>query len=373
MISATIIARNVRHRPARSLLTIFGVAVGIAAVVTLVGAARGFERGWLKAYELRGTDLVITKVSSRSPMPELFDERMKDDLLRWPGVREAAGAYVDLVSVSDKSNLFVYGWELNSFLWRHLKLREGRWPAGDEERSAVLGEMAAEILGARVGDVVPLDMYELKVCGIFESPAMVENGAMILSLPLLQKATGNPGKIRHINLRLADGCGAAEFASVRAAVKARFPGFQAYTANELMRNNSGLRMVKAMTAVTSTIAVVVGALGVMNTMLMSVFERTQEIGILLAVGWRRRRVMWLILLESVALCGVGGALGSLLGVGGGRLLQQVPQIRGMIDFAWDTRLFAAAMAVAVGVGLLGGLYPAWRGSRLAPAEAMRHE
>jgi putative ABC transport system permease protein len=116
--------------------------------------------------------------------------------------------------------------------------------------------------------------------------------------------------------------------------------------------------------------VLVGVLGVMNTMLMTVFERTQEICVLLAVGWRRRRIVRMVLLESALLGFLGGVGGVLIGVVGVRLLEHTPAIRGLLEPDLNARLLATSVAIAVVVGIFSGLYPAWRSSRLTPSQAL---
>ena len=114
-----------------------------------------------------------------------------------------------------------------------------------------------------------------------------------------------------------------------------------------------------------------GILGVMNTMLMTVFERKQEISILLAIGWRRSRVMRLILWESALLGLLGGIIGVALGVVGTKILETAPTIRGMLQPDLSFSLMAKSVAIAVVVGVLSGIYPAWRSSRLAPSLALQ--
>ena len=132
-------------------------------------------------------------------------------------------------------------------------------------------------------------------------------------------------------------------------------------------------MVSGMSWATSGIALVVGAVGVMNTVLMSVFERMQEIGILLAIGWRRRRIVLMILYESIVLSTVGGVLGAVAGTAAVKLLEVTPLLRGKIQGELSVGLFGLAFAISVGLGLTGGLYPAYRGSRLQPGEALMYE
>ena len=123
----------------------------------------------------------------------------------------------------------------------------------------------------------------------------------------------------------------------------------------------------------SFIAVFIGGLGMLNTMLMSVLERTREIGVLRALGWRQRRVLWLILQESLVLGLIGGLAGILFGLGLGGLIALVPGTFGAIELVYGPTLFARALVVALTAGAAGGLYPAWRATRMRPVEALRYE
>ncbi|HEY5814091.1 MAG TPA: ABC transporter permease, partial [Terrimicrobiaceae bacterium] len=120
----------------------------------------------------------------------------------------------------------------------------------------------------------------------------------------------------------------------------------------------------------SLLAVIVGVLGVMNTMLMTVFERTQEICILLAIGWKRARIVGMILWESVLLGFLGGVVGVILGVACVKVLQRTPAIRGLLEPDLSAGLLLLAVALSVLVGVISGLYPAWRSSRLEPGHSL---
>jgi len=373
VIFLTLVLKNLLRRPTRSLLTLAGIAIGIAAVVALTSIAWGFQASWERAYAARGTDLIVTKVTSQSPMPTPFRETVKDELMRLPHVGRADGLLSDLVSIEDSPTMLVFGWERGGFLWEHLRLVRGRWPADDRERVVVIGAVAADLLKKDVGSPVYIETGAYTVCGVFESSSLVENGSVVMALPQLQEVTENAGKVNFLNLRLTPGTTAPELETLRADIQARFPGFKAFTSGEVAQNNTAIQVAKAMSWATSLLALIVGAVGVMNTVLMSVFERTHEIGILRAIGWRRSRIMRLVLYESVALSSVGGAVGVVLGFAAVKLLQVTPFMRGKIEGEISPGLFALALAVALGLGALGGLYPAYRGSKLEPSEALRYE
>jgi putative ABC transport system permease protein len=130
-------------------------------------------------------------------------------------------------------------------------------------------------------------------------------------------------------------------------------------------------MVRAMSWGTSLLAVLVGVLGVMNTMLMTVFERTHEICVLLAVGWTRGRIMRMVLFESALLGLFGGVIGVILGVVGVQALGETPAIRGLLQPDLGIPLLCLSVVIAVAVGIISALYPAWRSSRLNPSLALQ--
>jgi putative ABC transport system permease protein len=146
LIFLALVGKNLLRRPTRSLLTIAGIAIGIGAVVALASLAWGFEKSWERAYAVRGTDLVVTKVTSQSPLAAPFDGGIKDQLLRLPHIEKATGLLSDMVSVEDSPTVLVFGWELQGFLWEHLQLIEGRWPANDSDKCVVIGTLASTVL-----------------------------------------------------------------------------------------------------------------------------------------------------------------------------------------------------------------------------------
>ena len=244
-------------------------------------------------------------------------------------------------------------------------------PKDEKEPAVVLGLEAAEVLKKKVGDPIQLESRELTVVGIVDGGALVENGSVILSLPLFQEITGNQGKINVIDIRAIPGMSEDDIKHLCTEINTLIPEARAYPASEHVGNSQAYRFIRAMSWGTSLLAVIVGVLGVMNTMLMTVFERKQEICILLALGWKRGRIISMVLCESALLGLLGGIAGVLIGAVGVTVMEQLPTIHGLLEPDLSARLMIISVAIAVVVGVISGLYPAWRSSRLMPSLAMQ--
>ena len=370
-----LVLRNLRKRPTRSGLTVLAVAIGIAAVVALTGIAWGFEASWQHANDARGTDLIVTRSSSENAMPSPFAAGPLLPVLKaYPHVTQVVGLLSEMLTVNENTPpLFVFGWAYPSYLWAHLKKLDGRWPVDDQEPVVMLGELASELLHKKTGDGLELEGRSFHVIGVFESAALVENGAVLMTLGQMQDITDKHGKVNVLNIKLDVAAGEEEIASFKATVRKTLPGYVAITSGELVRDNIAVRISKAMSHATILIASLVGALMVFNTMLMSVNERTREIGILQALGWQRRTILKLIIAESALLALLGGALGIVLGMGLTLGLEQVDLMRGKIDAVFSWHFLLEVLLLSVILGILGGLYPALKAARLRPAQALRQE
>jgi putative ABC transport system permease protein len=366
----TIILRSLMRRPVRTGLTLGGISIGIAAVVALVGISRGFEQSWAHGMKARGTDIVVSNMGSAlSPKP--FPSSVRERIAAVPKVAATCPIFVDLTSVEDSSMMIVSAREWGGFSWDNLKIISGRLPKDAQEPAVILGQNAAEVLQKKIGDPIQFEAMEMTVVGIFDGGALVENGSVILSLPLYQKISGNEGKVNIIDVRADSGMNEDEVKKLCVAINDVVPEARALPAGENVGNSQAYRFISAMSWGTSLLAVIVGVLGVMNTMLMTVFERKQEICILIAIGWKRSRIIRMILLESALLGFFGGIGGVVIGVLGLRMMERLPAIQGLLEPDLSPRLMILAVAIAVIVGVISGLYPAWRSSRLNPSLAMQ--
>lgn len=356
----------------RSALTAAGVAVAVAAGVALVHLAWGFERAVAGGYQARGADLIVGRVTSQRPLTTPFPEGMAIELQQMPEVAETAGMLGDLLTIEEQSAVAVLGWQARSFLWSHLDLMSGAWPEGNR-REVALGSVAAELLNKRVGDTVHIETSDFRVTAVFASPAVLENGAVVMPLTQIQELGGRDGLVSLIAVRLRPGVGASAIQQMQADVRTRFPGFSAATGSEAVQRNIAVQAGKAVSLAVSVVALALSTLAVVNTMIMSVFERTREVALLLAVGWRRSRVMRLIVTEAGLLTGGGGLLGCAFGVAILHVLARLDWFRSKVDTTLSIPTLVGMLVAAMTIGVLSGTYAAWSSTRRLPAEGLRYE
>jgi putative ABC transport system permease protein len=217
----------------------------------------------------------------------------------------------------------------------------------------------------------------LQVVAIFRGGAAFQVGGALMPLGQLQRLADMGTKVTayHVRLHPPEKSAAVKerIQKVRSSIEAIMPGLKAVPAADMATNNQAVVLARSTAVGTSGIALFMSALGIANTVAMSVFERTKEIGVLRALGWRCSRIMQLILLEASILGLVGGVLG--LGVGWGAL-HILASIRATANVAQPSIPLiqsAQALLIALIIGTGAGLVPAWRGGRLSPVEALRHD
>lgn len=369
----TLVWKSALRRPFRSALTISGVAVAVAAVVTLVGIAHGFESSLLKVYEQHAVDLVVMRSGAAQRMTSSLDRKLADKIRQLENVESVTPVLFDVVSFEqyDAIGVTIQGYPLDAPYFEQVRIVEGRPLEPGDERAVLLGRVLAESLNKQVGDM--LDVVEgesYKVVGLTESYNVFENGSMLMDIDELARLMGREGDATFfmITSRQKD---KASIELLRQQVKALQKGLDAMPGKEYADTASELRLARSAAWLTSTVALIVGAIGTLNTMVMSVFERVQEIGVLRAIGWKKARVMRWILLESLLLAFAGAIVGTLVGAAATRFLSTLPAAARLVSGEIDPAIVAQGFAIALIVGLLGGAYPAYRAAGFLPTEALR--
>ena len=371
---STLIARNLLRRGVRTALTVLGLGIGVSAVVSLLGISWGFERSFMTIYESKGIDLVVVKAGMGDRLTSNLDEKLEPKIASVPGVKAAVGSLTDVVSF-EKANLvsvLANGWQPESLLFRGVRVLKGRSLKKGDGKVAMLGRVLALNLQKGVGDGIEVAGEPFTVVGVYESDSLFENGGLIVPLTVLQKMMGREGDVSGFVVA-AEKPDRREVEALGRRIEGAVPGVAAVPARDFVQGDNQIRLVKSMAWATSVIAMVLGSVGVLNTMMMTVFERTREIGILRALGWKRARVLSLVLGEAAALGLSGSLLGTALGFAGVKLLAQAPMASIFITADLPPAVLLVGILLGLSLSIVGGFYPAIRAAALEPSEALRHE
>jgi putative ABC transport system permease protein len=372
---STFIVKNIVRRRMRSSLTIIGVAVAVGAVVALVGITFGIEQSFLAIYQNQNVDLLIYQAGQKNKQVSTLPVALKEKIAALPEVELVHEGLLDQIAMDELDmGLIVQGWDADSpFLDKFVFLSGRKYHRGAAQE-VVLGKRAAASLNKKVGDTFTvLDNRILKVVGIINAKTIFENGMMFMNLDALQKIMGGrKDMVSGFVVRLKDGY-KNDAKAVAGKIMALDKQLDVQTTEDLVNTTTEIQFIRVMAWVTSTIALLIGSIGMLNTMIMSVFERTKEIGVLRAIGWGRFRVVKMIIMESMLLSVLGGILGTVGAIVLAKVLSNVPSAAGVVDGNLAPSVILEGFLIALGVGFLGALYPAYRGAQLLPTEALRHE
>ncbi len=374
----TFVLKNVVRRRMRSSLTVIGVAVAVGAVVALVGISNSSEHSFMEIYQRQKVAILVQQRGAKQRLTSVLDAKLGEKIAKIPGVKHAIPGLVDFTSLEELGSdaVVLQGWEAGSPLMRTLEiLPGGRYLEPNDKHCVLLGEELAGSLDKHLGDKIPLfDTGKYTIVGIIRSPIGYESHMMVLLLPDLQKIMGRHGQVTGFAVMVDHPDDKAEVQRICHDIEALGPKtIEAKDAVDSVKGTTEIRFIRAMSWLTSAIAIIIGVVGMLNTMIMSVAERTREIGILRAIGWKKIRIVRMIVVESVLLSLCGGVLGAFAAIGVTNLLGRHPAVAGLIETHISPGVLAFGIISALFIGILGAIYPAYRGARLLPTEALRHE
>jgi putative ABC transport system permease protein len=235
----------------------------------------------------------------------------------------------------------------------------------------MLGWQAAQDLGKRVGDTVTIDRTPYRVVGIYSIRQVFGDAASMFPLIPLQAAERKPGTVTLVAVKVRPG---ASIDRVRQRVEAQNPNLATVRlASEFGRVDRNFAFLKAAQTGATIIALVIGIIIVMNTMLLSFIERIREFGLLRSVGWTRRRLLSLVIGEALGISLLGAAAGVALSFALVFGLSNFSSLRGILQPDFSAQVFWTALYSAIGIGLIAALYPSARAAMLRPGVALRRE
>ncbi len=381
-------------RPARTVLTIVSVAASVAVLFSLLAFNTGYQKGLRNQLQQMGVHLMVVPIGCPYEAASLvlkggeiegyLDQKIVEDIARVEGVAIAAPSLMhaivrpedgrtDIYLGIDKRQLDLKNW------W---KLSDGSDPSADllaSEDSLLLGHDAAliekrEAIGEKIW--VPEIGSEFSVTGILEPTGTQDDGFFYLPLQIAQEKFHLPEQVTAVQVRLSDPALAGE---VGDKLEQMFPNAEVIRMEELLGSMTALiDSARALILAIVAVVIAVSAVGVLNTMLMSVFERTREIGVLRATGAGKLQIFSLIWTETLALTAVGGIAGIALAAAASRAVeagikQFVPLAPRESMTQFDPQAAIICVLAVLGVGLVAGIYPALRAASIRTIEALRSE
>ncbi len=365
------VLRSIARQRMRTALTVVGVAVGITTVVALGAVASGLRATASAMLRTGGADFIVAQKGSADLTFSSVSQQEWDAVAARPGVERVTGVLMHVSRIGSNPYFALLGVKPEQLALAPPELVRGRLLRPGRTGDVMLGSRAASDLEADVGSTVTLLGRPLEVVGVFRGEMPLFDGGAYAPLETVQELTHREGFVTALYVKATAGTAPR---AVAAAIEADGDTVTTVSSvDEYGKVDQGVEAIDAANLAISLLAVLIGAVGVTNTMIMSVFERTREIGILRALGWRSSRIMRMIIGESLLLCLVAAVIGIALGVLATRALLLVPAIESFLEPQYSSGLFLKAFAVGVGVGIAGALYPTVRAVRLSPMEALRHE
>ncbi len=370
-----LIMKNPFRNKTRSFLAIVGIAIGIATIVALGLITASLEDSTETTLKDGAAEITVTKIgSSMSGSSGNLNESYIEELSKIEGVEKTAGMLESTImdSSSERSNQFgftLYGAKPDDLNIVGINNINGS-VYKENENELIVGKTHADEENYTIGDTIDVYGNEFKITGIYETGSIFYDSSMYTGIERLQNLTDNEGEISSISVKIKKD---ADLNTVNEKIKTEYNNtLNTITTEEMAQTiNDTLSMINSATTAIEALAIIIGGLGVINTMMMTVFERTREIGVLKSVGWSKKRILTMIMGESIVLTILSGIIGSVLGVLAVVILFKLGGDD--MTLVFSINIFIKAFAVALTVGILGGLYPAIKASKLSPTEALRYE
>ncbi|MCJ7429425.1 MAG: ABC transporter permease [Candidatus Nanohaloarchaeota archaeon QJJ-5] len=392
--------RNIRKQKRRSFLTLIGIVIGIAAVIALVSLGQGFEQSVAEEFQGLGADKIFINpgqgiIQTGGPSTEGLTERDIEVVERVPSVLLAGGMTFETATATyrgDQASIRVIGlstdesqgmlMEANSFI-----IDGGRTIRDTDRSSIVAGYRVQETLFDRSVELrsqIEINDLRYTVTGTLERTGDPEyDRGVLLPLDRAQEITGLGDNVQYIIAQIGSGFEPQEakeeiedeLRQHKNVEEGEEPFTVSTTEDVLNALSNILSVVQAIVLGIASISLLVGGIGIMNTMYTSVSQRTNEIGVMKAIGATDRQILALFVTESAIIGLVGGLIGTSIGygisIGAGRLITATAALP--ISVSVSPGLVAGAMGFSMITGVLSGILPARKAAKMEPVDALRYE
>jgi putative ABC transport system permease protein len=384
--------KNFRNRKVRSLLTILGIVIGVATIVALISIGQGLQNAITEQFQKLGTrNLFVVPGGSFGPPTEGFSlsQDTADYIDSIPGVD-----YVNSILI--RSTTVTYGRE-DQFLtvWGQepeiaersrseldIRIAEGRDMQKGDRDAAVIGHKVAydtfeEEIKIRTSIVI--NGRTFKVIGILEETGGDTDSNVLIPLDVARELFNAPTEVNYIVVTINEGINIYDMETTIAQKLDKRLGedtYDIYTPDQILDNiGEFLGVIQAVLVSIAAISIIVGAVGIMNSMYTSVMERTREIGVMKSIGAGNGQVMTIFLIEAGLVGLAGGVIGVIIGLLMAKATEIGAKLGGfmLLSVRIDPMVVLLGLGIAVIIGMISGFFPALRASRLKPVEALRYE
>ena len=370
MIFLKLILTNLRRHRIRSAISIAGIAFSVAAMLTVVTILQG-AIGMFSNILSNDSEVIVFE----RDVSDLFFSNVPgaaaSNIASWPLVAHANPVLFGIVSSAGHPIITCFGVTPSD-----ARLQKADWIAGNrngfgtQADEVVLGARAAEFLSAELGSEVQIGHTGFRVAGVLKTANGFEDGGVFMPLDAAQRFFHKQGTSSVITVKLRS---KADVAAFKNMVQANYPNLVALEDAEFTRSYSQFRILKATAWAVGGCGLLLGGLGVANTMIMSVFTRIREIAILRVNGFSHPQIGGVIFGESAVVSFAGASAGLLVGSCFLFALKRVPALDGYVDPTIHPLLMLVVMMLALLTGVAGALYPAFYAMRVRAVEALRFE
>jgi putative ABC transport system permease protein len=398
--SLLLAVRAIRRNVMRSFLTILGVVIGVSAVIIMTTLGDGATQSVKDQITRLGSNLLMVRPGQRlgpgqdaagAPHFDVEDaEAIASQVSSVVAVAPTVGAAVTVVYQAENWSTTVTGSTAAYFTTGNWRLAAGRFFGGTEERAGqavcVIGAtVRRELFGTQnpVGSEIRVKRFACEVIGLLEAKGqggfgMDADDTIVMPLRTVQRRVRGNEDVSGLHVAVREGASLDEATEAiknlmrerRNIAEGEGDNFSIVDTKQIADTLSGtIRVMTALLGAVAAISLLVGGIGIMNIMLVSVTERTREIGIRLAIGALEREVLLQFLIEAVALASLGG----LIGMVAANLIALVAARAIAVPFLFNPGINALSFLFAALIGVLFGYFPARRAARLDPIEALRYE
>ncbi|MEJ5301635.1 MAG: ABC transporter permease [Thermodesulforhabdaceae bacterium] len=392
--------REIRRNVMRSFLTILGIVIGVAAVITMVTVGRGATEQVRQQIASMGSNVLIITQGKRFghgqpfganiPFKEADSEAIVRDITGVAAVAPVSSQALTAVYGNQNWTTQVTGTTNDYFIVTNRKLKQGRLFDESELRSGasvcILGETVRKMLfGAQnaLGESVRLQKFSCEVIGILEAKGQTATGIdqddfVAIPLRTFQRRVAGNQNVGTIMVSLKDGVptekGQESITILMRERRHLRPGdednFSVLDMKEITKMlTSTTELLTTLLGSVAAVSLLVGGVGIMNIMLVSVTERTREIGLRLAIGATEEEVLFQFLIEAVVLSAFGGIIGIIIAVGASFVLTNMMKV----PYHFQPGINLLAFLFSAAIGIIFGYVPARRAAQMDPIEALRHE